>query len=127
MMHHTRREFIKTSVAAAATGALLPAISGCAGSKFPSRRPNLLFVFPDQMRAQAVGFMGEDPAITPKLDQFAREGVAFTQAVSNYPVCSPYRGMMLTGLYPHSNGVLANCNTNGAENSRRGCGSGLFS
>jgi arylsulfatase A-like enzyme len=115
MTHHTRREFIKTSVAAAATGALLPAISGCAGSKLPTRRPNLLFVFPDQMRAQAVGFMGEDPAITPKLDQFAREGVAFTQAVSNYPVCSPYRGMMLTGLYPHSNGVLANCNTNGAE------------
>ena len=68
MRHHTRREFIKSSVAAAATGALLPAISGCSGSKLPARRPNLLFVFPDQMRAQAVGFMGEDPAITPKLD-----------------------------------------------------------
>jgi len=59
--------------------------------------------------------MGEDPAITPNLDRFAGEGVAFTQAAVNYPVCSPYRGMMLTGQYPHSNGVLANCNTNGAE------------
>jgi len=115
MKHHTRREFLQTSLAAAATGALLPGMAGCSSGTPPRRRPNLLFVFPDQMRAQAVGFMGEDPAITPNLDRFAQQGVAFTQAVSNYPVCSPYRGMMLTGLYPHSNGVLANCNTNGAE------------
>jgi len=67
------------------------------------------------MRAQALGFMNEDPVLTPNLDRLAAEGLAFTQAVSNYPLCSPYRAMMLTGLYPHSNGVLANCNTNGAE------------
>jgi arylsulfatase A-like enzyme len=58
--------------------------------------------------------MGEDPAITPNLDRFASEGIALTQAVSNYPVCSPFRAMMLTGQFPHTNGVLANCNTNGA-------------
>jgi arylsulfatase A-like enzyme len=66
------------------------------------------------MRAQALGFMGEDPVLTPNLDRFASQGVALTQAVSNYPVCSPFRAMMLTGQYPHTNGVLANCNTNGA-------------
>ncbi|MGD2122637.1 MAG: sulfatase, partial [Gemmatimonadota bacterium] len=110
-----RRNFIKTSLAAATTGAILPALSGCSGMGGRSRSPNLLFVFPDQMRGQALGFMGEDPVITPNLDRFAAEGVVFTEAVSNYPVCSPYRAMMLTGQYPHSNGVLANCNTNGAE------------
>lgn len=115
MPEPSRREFLQSTLAAAVSGALLPAFSGCAGAGGTRRSPNLLFVFPDQMRAQALGFMGEDPAITPNLDRFAEEGVAFTQAVSNYPVCSPYRGMMLTGLYPHSNGVLANCNTNGAE------------
>ncbi|NNM03743.1 MAG: sulfatase [Gemmatimonadetes bacterium] len=112
MTNTTRRDFIRTSLAAA-TGATI--LSGCEAGAGVDRRPNLLFVFPDQMRGQALGFMGEDPVITPNLDRFAGEGVAFTQAVSNYPVCSPYRGMMLTGLYPHSNGVLANCNTNGAE------------
>jgi len=115
MSNPTRRDFIKTSVAAAAGGALLEGLAGCGESFDSTRRPNLLFVFPDQMRGQALGFLGEDPVITPNLDRFAAEGVAFPQAVSNYPVCSPFRGMMLTGLYPHSNGVLANCNTNGAE------------
>jgi arylsulfatase A-like enzyme len=111
----TRRDFIKASLAAAASGALLPGANGCVPESRRGPSANLLFVFPDQMRAQALGLLGEDPAITPTLDRFAGEGVAFTQAVSNYPVCSPYRAMMLTGLYPHANGVLANCNTNGAE------------
>ncbi|MGW8267059.1 MAG: sulfatase family protein [Longimicrobiales bacterium] len=115
MASFTRREFLKTTAVAAASGMVLPVTAACPSSPSTARRPNLLLVFPDQMRAQALGFLGEDPAITPTLDRFAAEGVAFTQAVSNYPVCSPYRGMMLTGLYPHANGVLANCNTNGAE------------
>jgi N-acetylglucosamine-6-sulfatase len=67
------------------------------------------------MRAQAQGFMQADPVLTPVLDRFARESLVLNQAVSNYPVCSPFRAMLMTGKYPHSNGVLANCNTNGAE------------
>jgi arylsulfatase A-like enzyme len=115
MIETTRRGFIKASLTAVAGGAFLPGLNACQDTPDLRRRPNLLFVFPDQMRGQAMGFLEEDPVITPNLDRFAGEGVAFTQAVSNYPVCSPYRAMMLTGLYPHSNGVLANCNTNGAE------------
>jgi arylsulfatase A-like enzyme len=115
MRPRTRRDFIKTSAAAAAATAVFPSLEGCTGEEARARPPNLLFVFPDQMRGQAMGFLGEDPVITPNLDRFAGEGIVFTEAVSNYPVCSPYRAMMLTGMYPHSNGVLANCNTNGAE------------
>ncbi len=115
MNRPSRREFLRTSATAAAAGAFLPYLTGCSKGSSPHRPPNLLYVFPDQMRAQALGSMGEDPAITPNLDRFADEGVTLTQAVVNYPVCSPQRAMMLTGRYPHSNGVLANCNTNGAE------------
>ena len=71
--------------------------------------PNLLLVFPDQMRGQALGFLGEDPVRTPHLDRLAAESLVLTHAVSNYPVCSPYRAMMLTGKYPHANRVLNNC------------------
>jgi arylsulfatase A-like enzyme len=73
--------------------------------------PNLLFIFPDQFRPQAMGFMNEDPVITPNLDKLASQGIFFTNAVSNRPLCSPYRAMLMTGKYPFSNGVLTNCNT----------------
>jgi arylsulfatase A-like enzyme len=73
------------------------------------RQPNLVFVFPDEMRQQAIGFMGQDPVITPNLDRFAEQSLVLTQAVSNCPICSPYRAMLFTGKYPVSNGVINNC------------------
>jgi len=66
----------------------------------PDRRPNLLFVFADQMRAQACGFMGNRQVRTPNMDRMAEEGVVFENAVSTCPVCTPYRASMLTGRYP---------------------------
>lgn len=77
--------------------------------------PNLVFVFPDQMRGQAMGFLGEENVKTPVLDKFAGEGIYFTQAVSNYPVCSPTRAMLMTGQHPIRNKVLANCTSITAE------------
>ena len=74
-------------------------------------RPNLVLVFPDQMRGQAMGFLGEEPVLTPHLDRFAAESLVLPQAVSNTPVCSPFRGMLMTGKYPLSNKVIGNCNT----------------
>ena len=76
--------------------------------------PNLIFVYPDQMRGQAAAFLNEEPVITPNLDLFAKESLVLTQAVSNYPVCSPSRAMLMTGKYPHANKVLGNCNSEGA-------------
>lgn len=75
---------------------------------------NLIYVFPDEMRGQAMGFLKEEPVITPNLDAFATEGLVLTNAVSNYPVCSPYRAMFLTGKYPHANRVLSNCSKSSA-------------
>jgi arylsulfatase A-like enzyme len=74
-------------------------------------KPNLLFIFPDQFRSQSMGFMNEDPVHTPNIDRLASEGMVFTNAVSNRPVCSPYRAMLMTGKYPFSNGVQTNVNT----------------
>ncbi len=73
-----------------------------------TRKPNLLFVFPDQMRGSAMGFLGEENAITPHLDRFAAGSRVLTQAASNFPVCSSYRAMLMTGQYPHRNGVTGN-------------------
>ena len=72
-------------------------------------KPNLLFVFADQYRKQAVGFMNEDPVITPNLDKMAEEGFVFTNAVSTCPICSPFRAMLMTGRFPLSTGMASNC------------------
>ena len=45
---------------------------------------------------------------TPNLDRLASEGVRFTHAASSSPVCSPFRGTMQTGLYPHTHCVSRN-------------------
>ena len=82
-------------------------------NKMPNS-PNLIIVFPDQMRAHQLAFLNEEPVITPNLDKFAEESLVLHQAVSNYPVCSPYRAMLMTGKYAHSNKVLGNC-TSGSE------------
>lgn len=66
----------------------------------PDRTPNLVFVFADQMRAQACGFMGNQQVRTPNMDRMAERGVVFENAVSSCPVCTPYRASLLTGRYP---------------------------
>ncbi len=84
-------------------------LAGCAAVGKPRARPNLVLVFPDQMRAQSMGFMGGDAVRTPRLDAFAEQSRVFTQAVSNYPVCSPFRAILMSGALPWVSGVTGNC------------------
>lgn len=72
------------------------------------RSPNVIVVLTDQWRAEALGCMGDDQVATPNLDAFASEGVVFERAYTPNPVCSPARGSILTGQYPHEHGVVAN-------------------
>ncbi|MDB6040147.1 MAG: arylsulfatase family protein [Verrucomicrobiales bacterium] len=70
--------------------------------------PNILFIIADQWRAQAFGFAGDPNVKTPHLDQFERQCINFTQAVSGTPVCSPTRASLLTGQRPQTHGVFLN-------------------
>ncbi len=82
--------------------------------------PNVIYIFPDEYRNYSLGFWSQDdnaehlqgrpdPVSTPALDKLASEGIVFNRAISNYPLCSPYRGMLLTGMYPDHNGLTTNC------------------
>jgi arylsulfatase A-like enzyme len=73
-----------------------------------SKKPNLLFIFADQWRAQATGYGGDHNIKTPNLDNMASESLNFTNAVSCCPVCSPFRASLMTGQYPLSHGVFLN-------------------
>lgn len=75
------------------------------------RRPNILYIIPDEFRQRAMGFRGEDPVYTPNIDRLAGESLELENVFSNYPVCSPHRGMLFTGQYPCTNGVMGNCNS----------------
>lgn len=70
-------------------------------SQQPGSKPNVIWIFGDQHRAQALGFMGDPNVSTPNIDRMAAEGATFDAAVSGFPLCCPYRGALLTGRYPH--------------------------
>ena len=72
------------------------------------KKPNIVFVFADQLRYDALGSSGNSLVKTHNFDRLAAEGVVFDQCFSNCPVCSPYRGLLFSGKYPHVNGVVDN-------------------
>ena len=87
--------------------------------------PNLVFIMADQYRGDAIGCIGKEPVKTPHLDKLASEGINFTNAISSYPVSSPARGMLMTGMYPIGSKVTGNCNSEtapyGVELSQNAC------
>ena len=77
-------------------------------SSAPAGQPNLVFVFSDQQSFDMLGCYGNKDIITPNLDAFAAEGVRFNHCISSQPVCTPYRGMLLTGQHPLRCGAFKN-------------------
>ncbi len=71
-------------------------------------RPNVVVLYPDQLRALSLPMFGEKQIDTPNIDRLAAEGVTLTNAISNCPVCTPARAMLVTGRYPQTTGHLIN-------------------
>ena len=117
----TRRDFLKFAGLAAGAAAF-PTLGKAdppgsqslgkplaAGPSASARgRPNLVFVFSDQQSFDMLGCYGNKEIVTPNIDAFAAEGVRFNQCVSSQPVCTAYRGMLLTGRHPLRCGALKN-------------------
>lgn len=89
------------------------ATTSCTSQKktVSQKQPNLLIIMADQWRAQATGFDGKEAVKTPYLDKYAKESLVLSQMVSNYPVCSPARAMLMTGQWPIKNKVYSNVNS----------------
>ena len=68
-------------------------------------RPNLLWLFCDQLRYHALACNGDRNVAAPNLDRLAGGGVRCTHAVSHYPVCMPFRAGLVTGQYAHVHGL----------------------
>jgi choline-sulfatase len=70
--------------------------------------PNVLILIADQLAAGGVGCYGQPHARTVHVDQLARDGICFSRAYSNCPLCTPSRTSFWSGRYPHETGVLSN-------------------
>ncbi|MEX2444835.1 MAG: sulfatase-like hydrolase/transferase [Alkalispirochaeta sp.] len=73
-----------------------------------ARGPDIVFVLPDQLRRDMCGCYGGTMIPTPGIDRLAREGLVVDNAISPCPVCTPYRGMLMTGRYSTHSGVVNN-------------------
>lgn len=68
------------------------------------KKPNIVLVVADQWRADSIGYTGNTATVTPNINGLAEEGVAFTNAYCQNPVCVPSRSSFLSGWYPHTKG-----------------------
>ncbi len=71
-------------------------------------KPNILFFFVDQQRADTCGCYGQPLEVTPNLDRMAAEGVRFENAFTCQPVCGPARACIQTGTWATQNGCFRN-------------------
>ena len=83
-------------------------------TKEDSMPKQVILIMVDTQRQDMLSCYNPDTLETPCLDRLAAEGVRCNQAFTCQPVCGPARSAIFTGLYPHSNGVVANCTPLGA-------------
>jgi len=104
-----RRCFLQTAGLGAASFLFGAGLARSVGAQqAQGKKPNLVFIFADQWRAQASGYAGNKDVRTPHLDKLAGQSVNFTNAVSGCPVCSPYRASLMTGQYWLTHGIFYN-------------------
>ena len=97
----SRRTFIRRSLwgVAAVAGADRLRAWGADSPDLPER-PNIVFIFIDDMGYADPGCFGNPKMKTPHIDRLAEEGIRFTNFYTNSPICSPSRVAVMTGTYP---------------------------
>lgn len=99
----TRRENLRLMLAAGMAPAFVRA-----GQRKAGEKPNLLFLWTDQQRADTIAAYGNDRYRMPVLNRLASESIVFDRSYVAQPVCTPSRSCVVTGLWPHTNGCTTN-------------------
>lgn len=103
---------MKTTLTLLAALCLLP-LAGLVAAE--SSKPNIIFLFADDLAANAVGYSGNKDVITPHIDKLARDGVRFRSHYDTTSICMASRVSVLTGLYEYRHG----CNFSHGDLERR--------
>ena len=72
------------------------------------QHPNFLIIISDQQRWDSLACNGNVFTQTPNLDAMAARGVNFQLPFTPFPVCTPARASMWTGVYPNKHGMTYN-------------------
>jgi len=89
-------------------GALLFVAWVCTGTVRGENPPNIVYIMSDELAYFELGHMGNPYIKTPRIDQMAREGMRFTNALAGSPVCAPLRCNLMTGKHSGHASVRAN-------------------
>jgi len=97
----------RVAMLALVSAAIISCSTGWAAQSANGRtRPNLLLNTVDDMNCDSVGAFGcKLPGTTPNIDRLASQGLRFAHAHVQVGNCMPSRNVLLSGLYPHTNGV----------------------
>lgn len=90
--------------------------AGGSGADGPTKKPNILYIMADQMAAPLLKMNNPNSVIkTPNLDELAKDGVVFSSAYCNSPLCAPSRFTMCTGQLPSKIGGYDNASVFSSE------------
>jgi arylsulfatase A-like enzyme len=85
----------------------LLSLVSCETQKSIDQPPNVILIISDQWSTKVSDGSGnyDNGILTPGIDLLAKQGISFKQAYSTYPLCTPARASLFTGLYSHHNDV----------------------
>src|SRR5262245_39542170 len=101
-MQHAQRAISRRRLVQAGASSLALAGMGLGhASRAQAARPNIVFIMADDLGYADVSCYGQRDYTTPNIDRLALEGLRFTQAYANSPVCSATRTALITGRYQY--------------------------
>lgn len=83
-------------------------------------KPNIIYIFADDLGYAELGCYGQKKIKTPHLDQLAKEGLKFTQYYASTPVCAPSRCQLMTGMHAGHSYIRGNYEMGGFADSLEG-------
>lgn len=97
---------------------LLTCLISCA--VFAQQKPNVIYIYADDLGYGELGAYGQQKIKTPNLDKIAKEGIKFTQHYASAPVCAPSRCMLMTGKNSGHSYIRGNYELGGFEDENEG-------
>ncbi|MEI7735128.1 MAG: arylsulfatase [Ferruginibacter sp.] len=98
-------------------GTVLSQVKKTAGN---INRPNIIYIYADDMGYAELGCYGQQKIKTPNLDRMAKEGIRFTDHYTSTPVCAPARCMLMTGKHGGHSFIRGNYEMGGFPDSLEG-------